>query len=337
MALTRKLRRIVGILLLSFPFALPSAWSGPNLPVAKQVEICLQGRDLLLQRRYGEAEKFLIAVTMDYPDKLLGYFGLMALNQVRNLDNFDFRFDEAYRSWEEKGRPLAIKIAKSPEAAEPWDLLLAGGTLGISGFYRAHNTKWLAALRDASLGFHTIERAARRDPSLKEALLGVGLYDYWRSYFTRKVVFLPFFSDRRKEGREELEQAARESRFASVLAEIAIAFIDFQEKRYQNVLGICDRLLVRYPQNTILRMLKGDTLIRLKRYREALPIFESILKTDPALTKSYFFMGIALAREGKEKEAAKAYLEKFLEQEPSATKEWRKRAMEALKALEKKK
>lgn len=260
MNLTRKLLRLLGIVLISLAF-FSSVADAANLTVEQQLQICVKGRDLLLHRKYAEAREYLQGIVHDYPEELLGYFGLMALYQIRNLDNFDFRFDADYRPWEEKGRPMAIKVAKNLENAEPWDLLVAGGTLGIAGFYRAHNTKWLAALRDGSLGFHTIERAYRKDPKLTEALLGVGLYDYWRSYFTRKLLFLPFFADHRREGREELERAARESRFASVLAEIAIAFIDFQEKSYPKVVATCDRLLKQYPQNTILRTLRRKAAI----------------------------------------------------------------------------
>ena len=192
MNLTRKLLyliTLVSFFLTVFPFAADAG----KLPVEQQLHICVKGRDLVLQRKYSVAQEFFQGVVRDYPEELLGYFGLMALYQIRNLDNFDFRFDADYKPWEEKGRPMALKAAKNLETAEPWDLLVAGGTLGIAGFYRAHNTKWLAALRDGSLGFHTIERAYRMDPKLTEALLGVGLYDYWRSYFTRKLLFLPFF------------------------------------------------------------------------------------------------------------------------------------------------
>jgi tetratricopeptide (TPR) repeat protein len=259
----------------------------------------------------------------------------MTFYQVRNLENFDFRFDPPYLLWEEKGRKIALKIARDPQAA-PWDLLVAGGTLGVSGFYRAHNSKWFAALRDSSTTFHTMEKSYRKDPKLADALLGLGLYDYWRSHFTRKLRFLPFFPDRRKEGIEKLTKAKNESEFSSLLAELALAFIDFQEKRYQQVLETTGRLLKRYPQNTILRMLQGETLISMKKYQEGVKEFETILSIDPSITKSYLFIGMAYAKEGKNREKAQEYLNKFLEAEPTAPSHWRRPAIERLKKLEKK-
>lgn len=330
MRLTRRVHGVFAFFFLVAHFPLP-AGAGERPSVAKQIEMAVKGRDLLLERKYDEAESFLKGLVHDWPDELLGTFGLMALDQVRNLDNFDFRFDPHYKTWEEKGREMALKIARAPEEATAWDLLVAGGTLGISGFYRAHNTKWFAALRDASLGFHTFEKAYKKDPTLTDALLGVGLYNYWRTYFTRKLLFLPFFADRREEGKEKLTTAVKESRFSSVLAEISLAFIDFQEKKYEKVLAAVDRLLAKYPNNTILRTLKGESLLRLKRYREAVKEFEAVLSIDPKVTKSYLYMGLALADEGKDKTKAEEYLRKYLELEPKAPNEWRKPALEKLK------
>lgn len=295
--------------------------------------MAVKGRDLLLQRRYGEAESFLKGVVEQWPDELLGPFGLMALYQIRNLDNYDFRFDAAYLPWEAKGRPMALKIAKNKDS-DPWDRLLAGGTLGLSGFYRAHNTKWFPAMRDASLGFHTVQKAYQKDKNLTEALLGVGLYDYWRSYFTRKLLFLPFFTDRREQGKEELRQAAQESRFASVLADISLLFIDFQEKKYDGVVSSVGRLLQKYPNNTILRFLRGEALLRQKKYTEVVSEFEKILAIDPSVHKAHLYIGVALAGENKAPEKAKAALQKYLELEPKAHPDWRKPALDKLKSLE---
>lgn len=333
MRLTRKVLIFFFLFVSVFVFTFSGAEQ--KLSVEEQKKLSLKGRDLLLARNYAEAEVFLQKIVNDWPEELLGTFGLMALYQVRNLENFDFRFDSQYKPWEEKGRRAALKITRNPNA-DPWDLLLAGGTLGISGFYRFHNEKWFAALRDASTAFHSLEKCYRKDPPKAiDALLGIGLYDYWRSHFTRKLRFLPFFPDRREEGIAKMIKAKSESEFSSVLGEISLAFIDFQEKRYPKVMETTGGLLKRYPQNTILRMLRGETLLAMKKYAETIKEFEAILSIDPSITKSYLFIGMAYAKEGKNPEKAKEFLTKFLEAEPNAPSHWRKPAVEKLKKLEK--
>ena len=88
MRLTRKV--------LIFFFLFVSTFSGAEqkLSIEEQMKLSLKGRDLLLARNYAEAEVFLQKIVNDWPGELLGYFGLMALYQVRNLENFDFRFSD---------------------------------------------------------------------------------------------------------------------------------------------------------------------------------------------------------------------------------------------------
>lgn len=338
MNVTRKLHRklhrsCVGVLVLASLLApLREAASRPS--VTEQIDKAIVARDFLLQRRYTDAESFLKNLVVEWPEELVGYFGLMALYQVRNLDNYDYRFDPAYLEWEDKGRPMALKIARNPTPAEAWDLLMAGGVLGLSGFYRSHNHKWFAGLRDASLGFHTIQKAYAKDKSLTDALMGTGLYDYWRSHFTRKLLFLPFFADRRPEGKAALERAIKEARLTGVLAEIALAFIDYQEKNFDKAAATVDGFLRSYPGNTILRTLKGECLVEQKKYAEGVKEFEKIIALDPKLTKSYLYMGVALAKEGKDKDRARELLRKYLDVEPKASEDWRKPALDHLKKLE---
>jgi len=333
MGLTRKVHLAVISFALFFLFSF-SLTASEKPSFEEQIGMASQARDLILHRKYDEAEGVLKNIVEQWPDDLLGYFGLMALDQIRNLENYDFRFDPDYKTWEERGRSLALETAKDP-GAQAWDMLKAGAVLGISGFYRAHNGKWFAAMRDTSLGFHTVDKAYKKDKSLTEALLGVGLYDYWQSYFTRKLLFLPFFADRREQGKEELRLARDESRFASILAEIALLFIDFQEKKYDQVMASVDHLLEKYPENTILRFLKGEIFLKERRYEDVVAQFEKILQIDPSIHKAYLYIGLALAAENKDPEKAKAMLHKYLDLEPKASPDWRKPAVERLKTLEK--
>lgn len=306
----------------------PCLVSAARLSVDQQKKIVVQGSDLLLKRDYRAAEQFLQTIVHDNPNEMIGYFGLMALYQTRNLENFDFRFDPSYQEWSEIGRNFALKTIQREET-DPWSLLMAGGILGTSGFYHAHNKHWLKGLRDGSTGYHALLKAYRRDHRLFDALLGVGLYEYWRSYFTRKLVFLPFFADKRIPAKQSLALAAQEGVFVGPFAEVSLAFIEHVEKKYPEALVLIDRLLAKYPQNTIFRTLKGTILLDRKDYDRALVEFQDVLQRDPHLTKSYLFMGIAYLGK-KDQASGEHFLKKFLEAEPKAPNHWRKQALEPL-------
>lgn len=325
MTLTRRV--IIFVFLVSW--GLPAGAAGrPSF--ADQRKRAAEGRELFLARDTRGAESLLNKIVQDWPEELLGVFGFMAFYQVRNLENLDFRFDPLYRPWEEKGRRTALQVINNPDAG-PWDLLVAGGTIGISGFSHARHSRWFPALRDGLKAVQAMRRGLMRgglekDPGTIDHLLGIGLYDYWRSVYTRRLRFLPFFPDRRETGRSELMQVVQSADFSRTLAEIALAFIDFQEKRYPPLLETTGRLLATYPNNTILRLLQGQALLALKRYPEAVVEFEKILGVDPAITKSYLFLGIAYAGQ-KETEKARAAFKKFLDLEPNAPPGWKRQAV----------
>ncbi|HEX5036286.1 MAG TPA: tetratricopeptide repeat protein, partial [bacterium] len=132
-----------------------------------------------------------------------------------------------------------------------------------------------------------------------------------------------------------LEKAVTEAQVTNVMAEIALAFIDYQEKAFAKAAATADGLLAKYPNNIILRTLKGDCLIQQKKFPEAVAEFEKILSIEPDVTKAYLYMGMAYAREGKDKARAKEFLQKYLSLDTKASDEWRDPASNALKALEK--
>lgn len=301
------------------------------MSVEAQQKMAVHGLELLLQRNYPEAQRFIRQILQQDPGGLLGYFGFMAYSQIRNFENYDFRFESDYEPWAGKGRDKALKIYHDP-ASGSWDLLLAGGTLGISGFEKGHHEKWFQAFRDGQAATQALRLAYRKEP-VADPLLGIGLYDYWRSYYTRLLRFLPFFPDRRREGREEILQAATQGEVVGPIAMVALAFLDYHEKRYEAALRTTHALLQRYPQNTIILMLEGQTFIEMKQYQPAIDDFEKILAIDPSLTKSHLFLGLTLAKAGKERQEARDHLLIFLAKEEKASRHWRKRAEQALKKL----
>lgn len=266
----------------------PSSFSAAlanDFSVPLQQEKARQGLELLLRRDYDPLETFLTQLTRDWPEELLGRFGMMVMYQVRNLENYDYRFDAAYERWSGPTRAQAILIAKSG-AGSAWDDLMAGGVLGISGFYEAHNHRWFNALRDGIRGARTMERAFQKDPTLYDALLGIGLYEYWRSHLTRRLRFLPFFADHRPEGLEKIRMAGEKGSFVGPAAAISLLFIDAIEKREEIVLTGTHQYLERTPKNIVLRMLEGETLLRLKRIPEAAAEFDKILAIDPTISRA---------------------------------------------------
>ena len=302
-------------------------------PLERPQKTALRGLSFLLERDYLQADSLHQELVRTEPRDLLGYLGLISSSQLRNLENYDFRFEAGYDRWSDAARELALSLLNNPTASS-WDLLLAGGVLGITGFQKAHHNRWFSALRDGQLAMQALQNARRRDPGFIDPWLGLGLYDYWRSYYTRQLKFLSFFPDRRREGKERILRVMKEGKFVGPIAAASLGFIELNEKNYPAVLKVTQEFLNRYPENIIIRMLEGEAYLGLKKYPEAIQNFVKILRNDPSITKCYLFLGLAYAAQPGETERARNYLQLFLKIEKEAPRHLRNPAELAFEKLQ---
>ena len=83
----------------------------PNATTAhltEQKAAAVHIRELLFQRRYEEAKQGIEELLQKWPDDLIGYAGMLVFYQLRNVENFDMRFDEEVEKWIEPGRERAL-------------------------------------------------------------------------------------------------------------------------------------------------------------------------------------------------------------------------------------
>ncbi len=213
---------IVVCLLVSF-LGITPVYSGAA-PLIEQQKNAEQIQTLLFKRRYGEVHQLITQYLQKWPDDLIGYFGMMMLYQLQNFENFDYRFDSQFLRWHEKGRSLAVKVVNEGRS-DPWQLFVASGALGISGMYRLNKRQTMRALRDGSMAINALKKAIKKDPEWIDPLYGTGMYDYWRSVFTNRLKFLPFFPDKRAVGIENVEKVVRNGTFTKELAQGSIAYM----------------------------------------------------------------------------------------------------------------
>lgn len=257
--------------------------------IQAQKAAAAQVRDLLLQRQYAKAEQKMTAIQKRWPDDIIGIAGMMFLYQLRNMENFDKRFNNQYLKWHDAGRDRAQQILDDPKA-DAWHLYMAGGAYAMSGYHYFREGRTLRALQDGLRGIHGLEEAFKRDPDWVDPLMGLGAYKYWRSVYTKRVRFLPFFADQRKEGIAELLQVIGRGTLSRQLASGALAWIYINEKQYIKALRLNTALLKKYPDNVIALTLQGHLMVQLKRYREAMSHYQRCLEIDPSVSNIYYYI-----------------------------------------------
>jgi TolA-binding protein len=301
-----------------------------------QIAKSLEGQEMIFARRYDDAARIFAELKQAYPDSPAGWFGTMAILEMRMFEREDFHLANEFEAEAKEGDAKATAVLQRYHPGS-WDLFLAGSLFGIEGFYKARKGEWWAAYTAGGKSRQIFRRVKEMDPSFVDADFGLGMYIYWRSVFAKEISFLKIFPDRRDEGRAIVQRVADQGRFAKELARANLGIMHLEDGRFAEAQKIFADYVARYPGSVILRQMLGRALLQLKRYDEAVAQFREVIRLEPAIKKAHYFIGVALVLKNDPAgfPAAEKELRSFIEMEkggkywPSYAHYWLGRLAEA--------
>ena len=246
----------------------------------------LSGQTQILSRDYEGADQIFQGLIRQYPEHPAGYFGVMALLETRMLENDDFRFEKEYLAAAEAGLKVMDQLPGRKRVLSQWDRFILSAGYGLHGFHFARKGSWWKAYFYGSEARHFLKQLIWNDPNFYDAGLGLGLYDYYRSVYTRILRFLPFFPDKRAEGISQVEMAIEKGKYSHDLGLANLALIDLREHQWIKAESVLADLLQHYPNNIIFRIYLGSALTAEKKYAEAETQFKKILAIDSGIARA---------------------------------------------------
>ncbi len=266
-------------------------------------------------RRYDQARKTFEALSLEYPEAALGPFGMAVLAQAQMAENLDYSQDQAYQS------ALAVVLDRIDAALDrdqspAWNYFMRGTVLGLNSFYNYRQDKVLGAIKDGWIAISDMERARKLTPAFVDPILGLGMYNYWRSVVTVWFKNLPGFPDRRQEGLEQMIYARDHGVFAPPLARLALAFSFYENHRFDDALEQSLALYEAYPDNIINLQVLGRVYMRKRKYRKAEKILLQVLEIDPANVQVHYALGYLYFYRIRDLERARTSLAIVAESKP---------------------
>lgn len=297
-----------------------------DLRKERLISAALRGQELIFQRRYDEARFFFKNLEQRYPYSPIGVFGQMAIMEVSMLEREDFHLEKEFTETAKKGEKVVGQVMQRYHPSNE-ELFYSGALIGLDGFFKARKGEWWGAYSKGAKSRQIFRSILKNDPNFVDAEMGMGMYIYWRSVFTKELGFLPFFPDRRQEGIAIVEKVARQGFMAKELAKVNLGIIYFEEKRYADAIRVFDEFCAKYPDNIVLHTLYGKVLIADKKYDRAIEEFNKAIKVDPTLSKQRYFVGMAIVLKGDKNRFAEAKenLKRFSENEKDRL--WRSYAL----------
>lgn len=252
-----------------------------------------RGIDHIYNIEFRKADSLFTEVIRNRPDHPAGYFFRAMVVWWQILTDFD---DESQDKKFTDMLQEVIDMCEQRLDNNPKDvtaLFFKGGAVGFRGRLRANRSKWLGAANDGIVALPIVRKAFEIDPKNYDILLGIGIYNYYAEVVPDKYPFVkPFMiffpSGDRKKGLEQLDLAARHSKYARTESSYFLMQNYFSyEKDYIKALELARQLHSRYPRNPLFHRYLGRCLVSVGFLSDANEEFVEIEKRFRAKQTGY--------------------------------------------------
>ncbi len=286
-------------------------------------EKIVKGIDHVYKLEFDSANTIFQSFADADPKDPTGYFFLAMSEWWKIYINKDDRSnDDNYLAKVDK----CIKVCEEridENENNDWATFLLGGVIGYRGFMNVMRDNWLKAIDDGKQGLNLIQRSYEQNPANKDAVLGLGIYNYAVDYVVERYPFLKavlfFFPKGNKElGLTQLRDCADNGRYSRTEATVTLAYIHLSyEKNYPEAQKYALKLCSLYPNNPVFERFLGKCYVGLNNISEGLNLYRSMLaKADSSMPyynndyirrEANYYMGVCLAKTGNIDEALKYY------------------------------
>ena len=252
------------------------------------------------------------AIARDSTDPA-GYYWRAALLQLLINDSGRGGLADSFFGLSDRAVALCRqRLAKEPNDAQ------AHFYFGMTQMNRASFLGWqqqsLSAFRASRSVAPHLNAALKRDSSLTEARLGLGMMDYFMAMSSRYTLGLRLMGSRKK-AYAAIKPLADGDGELKAPAQMMIAYMLKEDGDYDAAFGYCRRLLATYPGNRSALRFMRDALFQAKRYAEAVQVGAGLDSALPkafadnkyCMAENWIVCGKAYAQMGQKEEARKRF------------------------------
>lgn len=269
--------RLFSVFAAALTFALPSRTVAATLFNPQYDAPLLAAMQQTFGMQYGKADSIVARLPRDIPEQ--PYFsGLACMTRFQDLGD-----TSALRRAENFWMRLINNDPPQTFHADSAQLQLYRGLASLQLSY-------LASLRGSNLRAASLALSGRSlflaSHDWAEAEAGLALFDYYREHALEKIRFIPFFHPDSDPPLQHLEAAAEKSRYLRDGLRVSVFWIHVDRNETDSALGISDDFLKRFPENRLMRQMRGSALYRGGRLAEARKVYEDLLPEYAALKNS---------------------------------------------------
>jgi len=315
---TRTIAATLAVLLAVIMVRLPAGGSDIISPSPDQVvfpgqapravsEGVLTAYDQTLSRKYNDALDTCREMGALLPESPAGPTGEMVIYQVMMLENEDYAWDSEFRDAADRAVSRAKVFAENAPRND-WYYTMLGAAWGIQGIYYLRQDEYLSGLYYGVRGLNHMQKAHEINPENWEAAMGVGLYLYYRSAYSR---FIPLpWLDQREKGIELVRKAGENRPYLFEISQIALYYIYMNEEDYDRARSYITPLIEERPDFPVFHHFCGRAMLAKGDLDEAAQHYTDMHEVDADLYLPYYKLAVIRHRQGMDEEA-REWLEGF--------------------------
>lgn len=305
-----------------FLFLLSLGEGGRGFSQSKDEKI-LKGIDYIYKLKFDSSNAIFQSSVNQNPKDPTGYFFIAMQEWWRLILNKD---DESNDNNYFEKVDKCVKVCEDridENEDDWWAIFLKGGVIGYRGILRSIRGSWLKAADDGREGLLLIQRSYDLNPSNKDAVFGIGLYNYAADYVFEAYPFLKtlmfFFPRGNKElGLSQLKDCSENAKFSRTEANFELCYINLNyEKNYYEAEKYADKLYKQYPENSMFEKFLGRCYAGENRWNESIAVWKDIMsKIDSSKfgynnknikREAFYYLGLTNMRLNNLDEAVKDY------------------------------
>ncbi len=215
------------------------------------------------------------------PDHPMGYFFQAAVYDTIIRDYSDLRYDSRFEKSVNKAIDLGyLSIETAVNRSDPsdtWIHFYLGASLGFRGLHRFFKRSIFSALKDGIKGLNQLDLVLEKKEDLYDAYYGLGCYYYWRSAYSKFLIFFPFM-DKRDIGIKYLLASLKQGVFTKYESKNALLRVYINEKMFGRAIEIADSMSKEYPKDVFCLIRKGEALTKQEKWSDVAENYRKLLE-----------------------------------------------------------
>lgn len=211
-----------------------------------------------------------------------GYFLISLLDWWKiNVNREDESNDDKFMETVEKVEEIADDVLDNNEFDDN-AMFYKGGAIGFRGLLRSFRQSWLKAAEDGREALNLLQKAAEINPKNKDALFGIGVYNYFAEFVPAKYpvikpLLILFPKGDKVQGLIQIKETSESQGIAGTEAAFILGYLNL---KYENNLyaaeAIFKKLVEKYPENSVFEKYLFEIYLRSNKFIEAFEGWKNI-------------------------------------------------------------